>query len=676
MKICFQCHTPYQLFIIYILSATTYVNDDKILVINDCSEALVNLIDNSKKIKLWSDVIKINEKNKDVNYIYKQVEKINLNDVDIVHFFAPWGPVFSRIMFNSINEGVKCILTEEGGATYTPKICAENIIKKNKIFNENHGKIKMDIEFSRFEEIWLLDKDLYDNSLNIKVREINLVEYLKNENLKEGFIRNLNILFGYKRKDIGKNIIFFDQYLSEGRVIDFEYERFFIKQIIRSCGKDNIIIKSHTSFFTKEKYEGINVEFTENLNVPWEIIYINEVLCGEIEKSNKKILISYNSSALINSAILGNKLGVNPNIMFLFELIDIESSKALTNPLSDIISKLKSKNVNNHIFLPKSFTELKEITDNILESKSYKNDEQQRKLQKEKSLELDFFKKIYNDNLEMIIHPIKNTRICFKVNEEKDYDYDEWIEQRININKDTFTIKFDLKSYSDMRILSAHWSIIEGLYLKVKMDKVSYKTIDEEIKVLSNLSYNGEMDDQGYISFETLYHYVRFDINDYIKEIAITGKWKFIKNYDEIIHFVYREINKKKFESDQYLSYYGLMNKWLNLKLDNIYIEKYFIHNSYNRIGIYGCGNIGINLFKELNKSSVNVICFIDKYKREVSKKQTPIIGIRELEKYNDLDLIVVTPINSYEEIKKELSLFYNNKKIVSIKEIIDNLIS
>lgn len=125
----------------------------------------------------------------------------------------------------------------------------------------------------------------------------------------------------------------------------------------------------------------------------------------------------------------------------------------------------------------------------------------------------------------------------------------------------------------------------------------------------------------------------------------------------------------------KYRAYYNLLNKWIYKYGNNELTEKYFVTNNINNIAIYGTGEIGKILFNELRYSTkVNIRLLID-------RKRSKIFGNEDVFSINDdisneiisknIELIVITAIYSYKEIKKELQE-KTCVKIVSLEEIID----
>lgn len=124
--------------------------------------------------------------------------------------------------------------------------------------------------------------------------------------------------------------------------------------------------------------------------------------------------------------------------------------------------------------------------------------------------------------------------------------------------------------------------------------------------------------------------------------------------------------------------YYNLLIKWIYVYRDVKKIEDYFSINNISKVAIYGMGELGRILFDEL--------CLSDKVKIELlidQKKGSAFGKVKVLSIYDDIsqelinkgiELIIVTPIFSYNEIEKEL-IKKTNIKTVSLEEIIHKLL-
>lgn len=119
--------------------------------------------------------------------------------------------------------------------------------------------------------------------------------------------------------------------------------------------------------------------------------------------------------------------------------------------------------------------------------------------------------------------------------------------------------------------------------------------------------------------------------------------------------------------SDKHLTLMLLLNQWLKLLQKDKKITEYFYKNNIKYIAIYGMGYLGERLYDELKESTIEIKYFIDRNnqkKYEGMETKTPDDYLPEV------DVLIVTPVFYYDEIKKNL----NNKvkgKIISLQDIL-----
>lgn len=129
---------------------------------------------------------------------------------------------------------------------------------------------------------------------------------------------------------------------------------------------------------------------------------------------------------------------------------------------------------------------------------------------------------------------------------------------------------------------------------------------------------------------------------------------------------IIREVQK----ANKFKNYYNLLNKWLINKNQQKKLEYFFYKNNYTTIAIYGMGELGKNLFYELKDSKIKIKYVIDKNKSTIIS-DLHVIDIED--KYEKVDVIVVTAISEFDKIKEEL-----NRKvmypIISLEEVVFNI--
>lgn len=113
--------------------------------------------------------------------------------------------------------------------------------------------------------------------------------------------------------------------------------------------------------------------------------------------------------------------------------------------------------------------------------------------------------------------------------------------------------------------------------------------------------------------------------------------------------------------------YYHLLNKWVENREKNKKIDQVLVSMQIKNIAIYGMGDFGKHLVKELENSMVNIqLCF---------DKTTDFLYMENPSKYIqnhyvDLDAVIVTPFLEYKEIRLFLKDYFS-VPIISLEELI-----
>ena len=143
----------------------------------------------------------------------------------------------------------------------------------------------------------------------------------------------------------------------------------------------------------------------------------------------------------------------------------------------------------------------------------------------------------------------------------------------------------------------------------------------------------------------------------------IERQWKIVKQGIRT-----QEQGKVVKQLRKYKKYYGILNQWLYIKEDNILISQYFERKNWLHVAIYGFMALGNHLLCELGKTDVKVEIIIDR-RNELVCPGVRIIGPDE--DIPDVDVVVVTPVYDYDDIKKTLES-KTKAKIISIEDLIN----
>lgn len=97
--------------------------------------------------------------------------------------------------------------------------------------------------------------------------------------------------------------------------------------------------------------------------------------------------------------------------------------------------------------------------------------------------------------------------------------------------------------------------------------------------------------------------------------------------------------------------FYFLLLNWIHIKNCGKEIGDYLKEYGYATIAVYGLKEIGRELIFELRKAGIDVKCAIDK---DANTKDS-IMVVKPSEDIPKVDLVIVTAIYYYDEIKEQL---------------------
>ena len=139
-----------------------------------------------------------------------------------------------------------------------------------------------------------------------------------------------------------------------------------------------------------------------------------------------------------------------------------------------------------------------------------------------------------------------------------------------------------------------------------------------------------------------------------------------------IIFMIYRcgyilENSKKK--AEKFLSDFNLIDRWLTCKEQGYQFTNIFHENDIRSVAIYGMGKIGKHLKYELEQGGITISYVID-------EGEGVFYGNEEHYNLKDslpmVDVVIVTPVNEYEEIKEKILNNNSKLKIISVEEVLN----
>lgn len=133
------------------------------------------------------------------------------------------------------------------------------------------------------------------------------------------------------------------------------------------------------------------------------------------------------------------------------------------------------------------------------------------------------------------------------------------------------------------------------------------------------------------------------------------------------IIFINKKLEQKVKKINKFRDYYNMLNRWIMLRQEGKTLEEYFIDSSYKTIAIYGMGEMGNRLYDELKDSKIEVKYAVDENAESI---YSDIKVISKEEEYVDVDVMVVTAIFAFDDIKEKLK---NKVKfpIISLDDVV-----
>lgn len=115
----------------------------------------------------------------------------------------------------------------------------------------------------------------------------------------------------------------------------------------------------------------------------------------------------------------------------------------------------------------------------------------------------------------------------------------------------------------------------------------------------------------------------------------------------------------------------ALLEKWVLLNQGGYSVKQVLEEREFHRIAIYGLGCVGNLLCKELDDSPIEVVYIIDNNAEKLSSNYSIYTMNHDLESLDKVDVIIVTPFYSFEEIKQQLNQRIE-VPVLSIEEILE----
>lgn len=120
----------------------------------------------------------------------------------------------------------------------------------------------------------------------------------------------------------------------------------------------------------------------------------------------------------------------------------------------------------------------------------------------------------------------------------------------------------------------------------------------------------------------------------------------------------------------KFKQYFIMLCDWIDKNFENKMINSFLKENEISTIAIYGMGKLGMLLVKEFNINGIDILYAIDRNRNACSDVTFPILSPDDI--LPDVDLIIITPINDFEDIEDSL-IGKTKADIISLDDLIMN---
>lgn len=521
----FCATSVFHLLIIIYLLETEYKDSvqNKTLILLDHVTNLMKCYPQIKSSGLWNVVISVHTDKAALEDIVKQLDLIEFHNEDRLHILGK--EFVSFYLLEKASKKAKCIITDEGVLS---NVNIKEGIRINYHEEWFQGR-KFDI--NSIDEVWLMDARVSENEKDIKIRNLNMQEVLKQKDIKESYVSKLERIFP-KEDCVGTipQICFFDAYyLQMYHCMSEELEQYLLEQLADKLNGYDFFIKPHPGERNYEKYRKVQQKVYKDSYIPWEILrfYENE------ESSKKRIVISYGASG----AVLHEKLffGDETQMIFLNKIYDKFSTSSIDT--FNILPQFTKIYGNQNVYFPESFTEMGEIIASILKKELPKDFDS---FEKEQRKNYEFFLEYYKKNWEL--RPSLNNYTTLLALKNDHYEMLE--EQKIHTEDGRFQVVFSV-SFTAKEHLK--WYIARNRKISLKLDQISCINGSEVWEIdLNCLVYNlGEDRPDEYKDMVVLEPSVEFDLPcEKTDKIIISGKWKFDFSYDGLAQVLRKNVTR------------------------------------------------------------------------------------------------------------------------------------
>ena len=138
-----------------------------------------------------------------------------------------------------------------------------------------------------------------------------------------------------------------------------------------------------------------------------------------------------------------------------------------------------------------------------------------------------------------------------------------------------------------------------------------------------------------------------------------------------LYHNITKKLTKKARMQERYAN---ILQDWFVREMKENITKKYFSdHPEYKKIAIYGAGSLAEVLYNKLKECKIQVSYIADKEVENIifDFERTTLIKANEIEEQESVDCIIISPINYYDEIYKDLQRMPFAHPIISLEDIV-----
>lgn len=115
-----------------------------------------------------------------------------------------------------------------------------------------------------------------------------------------------------------------------------------------------------------------------------------------------------------------------------------------------------------------------------------------------------------------------------------------------------------------------------------------------------------------------------------------------------------------------------MLKKWLENRNAGKSFADYLLEYGYKTIGIYDAGELGKILYDEIGDSDVQVKYFVDRNAEGIgSVDGIPVITLAQIERMEEVDALLVSPIVNYDAVCKILAERVPKLRVMAFRDAV-----